>query len=445
MPIPPDALRCIQSSNYDSRQLNRWLLPAFLILAISGNASGADGKPVVVADVVELEIRLGQSVVGTVRPLRTSTIGSAVSGRVLEFLVDEGEAVQKGQPLARLRTSTLMIELEAAKAESRLYDQQLAELKNGSRAEDKAEARANASAAKAAMESALTQLRRMKSLVASRATSEVSLDEARERAEFTRHTYAASKALLKRIETGNRPEQIAQAVAQVDLQSEKIRLIEDRMEKYTIRAPFDGFVSAEFTEVGAWISQADPIATVIQLDEVEVQASVTAASAVQLRRGDTARIDVRELPDVLLTGTVDRIVPVAEDRARTFPTFIRLKNQIRDGTPALMAGMMARVELPAGRKEIMPLVPKDALVLNAERRSIYVVQRDDDARREGTVRQVAVELGIAVDARVQVRGDVRAGEQVVVVGNERLRDGDRVVIQEEPVERQSQASDLTEG
>lgn len=407
---------------------------SLLLLLWAQRSGGVEQQvvPVVVASVVEAEVSEGQRVVGTVEPLRTSTIGSAADGRVLEFLVDRGNAVQKDQPLARLRTDTLMIQLNAAKAEMNLYEQQLAELTNGSRPEEIAEARAKMLGAKAAMEVAATKMQRVKSLVASRATSASDLDEAQERADFTRFVHSAAVASLKRIEAGPRVEQITQAEARVELQKQNVRLIEDQLTKFTIRAPFDGYVAAEFTEVGAWISQGDPIAQVIQLNEVEVVTRVTAQHAVQLRRGDTLRVEFPDLPGQLITGAVDRIVPIAESRARTFPVSIRVQNTVRDGTPLLMAGMLARVELPAGRKQMMPLVPKDALVLNATERAVFVVEMDAGGPTDkptGTAQKIGVELGVAVGGRIQIRGEVHADDLVVVVGNERLHDGDRVEIE----------------
>ena len=78
----------------------------------------------------------------------------------------------------------------------------------------------------------------------------------------------------------------------------------------------------------------------------------------------------------------------------------------------------------------MQLVPKDALVLNGNDRSVFVVDLDSgnaaanalakDAQATGTVRKVNVDLGVAVGNRIQVLGSVAAGDLVVVVGNERL-------------------------
>ena len=332
---------------------------AILVAGIlSGSATAQDPKPVVVASVIETEVKSGQRVVGSVNPLRTSTIGSAVNGRVQEFCVNSGDRVEEGKVLAKLRTETLEIERAAAEAELGLATQRLAELENGSRAEDIAEAEANMRGAAAALKNAENKLRRVESLATRGATSSTQLGDATEAADSARFAFKATEALYNRIKEGPRPELIAQAAAQVELQRQRLNLIEDRIAKSTIVAPFDGFVAAEFTEVGAWINQGDPIAEVIQLDEVEIRAPVTAEAVVSLRIGDVVRVEFPELPEELLTGTIDRIVPVATSRARTFPVHIRLKNRIQHETPMLKAGMLARIDLPAGKRQRLPLVPR---------------------------------------------------------------------------------------
>jgi RND family efflux transporter MFP subunit len=415
-----------------------FLLIVFLLIANGPNVTGQDLAAVVVTRVIEAQVNASRRVVGTVNPLRSSTIGSAVDGRVVEFLINRGDPVKKNQPLARLRAETLEIELAAAEAELNLFEHQLAELENGSRSEDIDEARARMLGAQAAMKNASSRLKRLESLFGSRATAEADVEDARERAEFTRYVVSAAEALLKRIEAGPRVEQIAQAEARVELQRQKARLIEDRIKKHTVVAPFEGFVAMEFTEVGAWVTRGDPIAQVVQLDEVEIEAPTTAEYAVQLRRGDSIRIEFPELPGQLFTGKFARVVPVAAARSRTFPIYIRMTNPIRDGVPLLMAGMLARVELPTGQRQTMPLVTKDALVLNEKDRAVFVVDPDSPSppteqtqtgtNPTGTARRVPVELGVAAGGLIQIRGAVRAGDLVVTVGNERLRDGDRVAI-----------------
>lgn len=391
-----------------------------------------DIKPVVVATVIEADVRAGQRVVGTVKPLRTSRIGSALDGRVLQFLVDEGQMIRKGQTLAQLRTKTLEIEQAAATAELQLALSRLSELENGSRPEDIAEADAIMQAARAAAKNADSRLERMESLARGSASSLGELDDAKERADAARFALKANQALLQRIQEGPRKETIAQAEAQVELQKQKLELIKDRLKKSTIIAPFDGFVSAEFTEEGAWINRGDPVVEIIQMDEVEILAPVTAEMVVGLRNGDVIRIEFPEIPNQILTGKVDRIVPVAAAQSRTYPVYLRLKNKFENETPMLLAGMLARVDIPVGQRKKYPLVPKDALVLNGNDRSVFVVEYDkNDSSNQsatGLVRKVPVELGVALDDRIQVIGEIQAGDFVVVEGNERLVPNSQVKI-----------------
>ena len=219
-------------------------LVGVLVLIASPTALGQSA--VEVARVVTEEVNLGQRIVGTVQPLRTSVIGSAVDGRVLHYDVKAGEPVKEGQRLAQLRTETFEIQLAAARAELALAQHQLAELKNGSLPEDIAEAEANMLSAKATMEYAEARFKRLTALSASRAASDDELETAKEQADARRFAWVATSALLKRIKDGPRIELIAQAEARVELQTQQVRLLEDQIKKLSIVSPFDGFVSTEF-------------------------------------------------------------------------------------------------------------------------------------------------------------------------------------------------------
>lgn len=407
-------------------------------LSVLPTAVTAQSKlpPVVVVRVVEAEVNSAQRIVGTVNPMRTSTIGSAVAGRVETMDIDQGDEVMAGDTLATLRKQTMELEKAAAAAERDLAVHQLNELKNGSLPEDVAEAEALALSAKSAMENAMTSLRRLRSLVASGASTAADIEDATERAAISEYAFKAAEASRRRTEQGPRVELIEQARARLDLQEQNVLLIDDRIEKLKIVAPFNGFVAAKFTEVGAWINIGDPIAQIIQLDQVEVQAPTTADYAVKLKSGDTVRVEFPELPHKLWTGVVHRVVPVADARARTYPVTIRLENELVNGSPLLMSGMLARVDLSVGSPVTLPLVPKDAVVLNESQRAVYVVEpsvkslEEGTAPKQGIVRKIPVQLGVAVGGMIQVTGVVKAGQYVVVLGNERLTDGSAVEVVE---------------
>jgi len=382
----------------------------------------AQGTSVLVSEIVEREVNTGHRVVGTVMPIRKSTVGTGAGGRVVEYLVNIGDIVSEGQPLAKLRTGTLEIELQAAQAELTLRQEELRERKNGSRPEEISEAKARMLAAQAIRRNAVTRLNRLQQLYDKKAINDTELDNATEQSEAADQALQALEATLQRIQAGPRVEQIAQAQARVSLQQAQVELIEDRIRKNTIYAPFSGFVTMEHTEVGEWVSSADPIAEMIALDEVEVLSNVPAEQAVRLKRGIEVRVEFQELPGEVFTGSVERVVPIADSRTRTFPVNIRLQNRVVDERPVLMAGMLARAMLPIGSRKVMPLVPKDALVLNGSRRYVFVVSGNKDQKD----RSVAVSLGVADGGLIQVEGDLAVGDLVVVRGNERLKDGQQV-------------------
>ncbi len=251
----------------------------------------------------------------------------------------------------------------------------------------------------------------------------------REQAVTAEQLFKATDAALQRTMSGPRPEQIGQAEARYQLQQEQVRLIEDRLKKFVITAPFDGFVSAERTQMGEWLQQGDPVAEIIQLSELKIEAPVPADQAVQLSPGASVRVEFAELPGDVFTGTVDRVIPAANLATRTFPVIVRLENRIENGRPLMMSGMLARLELPTGARGEMPLVPKDAVVLNGSRRSVFVVDVNTAMPETGTVRALPVSLGIAEGTLVQVEAPLKANDLVVVRGNERLKDGQAVSFQ----------------
>jgi RND family efflux transporter MFP subunit len=401
-------------------------LRAIIVLALVVFVCPASGQPpgrdalVGVEKVVQREVAAGQSFVGTVYPLRKSTVGSTQEGRVVEFLVHEGDFVEQGQKLAQLRTDGLQIELEQAKDEAELRRQELLELQNGSRPEEKAEASAALERDKALLDYAEARLNRAKTLIGDQTISQEEFDETVSAAVAAKNSYLASRARYDLVEKGPREEKIAQAQARFDAQREMAARIEDKIAERTIRAPFAGYVAAEHTQQGQWVGLGDPIADVVDLTTVEIKVSVPGRYIPHVRRGMQAAVRVEALSREAFAGEVFRVVPQADVRSRTFPVVVRVENPRRGDDFALKAGMLAWATLGVGKPVSALLVPKDALVLGGETPRVFVVKPDKDKPQVGTAVPVPVQIGVADGDRVQVIGAVAAGQLVVVGGNERL-------------------------
>ena len=385
---------------------------------------------VVVSAVVERSLSAQRSIVGTIMPRRTSLVGSGVDGRVVELLVREGDTVKQGQPLARLRTSSLQLQLAGAQAELTLRQQELAELENGATLEELAQSRARMEAALASKSFTSWKYKQVADLFAQgQAATESDLQQSLADSQRDQQLYLQAKALYDLTIRGPRPERIAQAQAQLLVQQRRVDVLDDQILRHTIEAPFAGHVTKEHTELGQWLREGEAVVQLVQLSEVDVVIPVLAEDVGKLQLGTAVRVDVPALPQQLLNGSIAVVVPLADAQARTFPVKVRVVNQQTPSGPLLKAGMIARVALPAGPARTMTLVPRDAIVLGGEKPVVYLVEEAKGQVGKMVARRVVVRLGISADDMIQVEGDLKKGERVAVLGNERLRPGQQVAIQ----------------
>ena len=407
-----------------------FVLLGLLPVVAAAQPKDAPPKPVIAAEVTTATVTTGQSYVGTVMPSRRATVGSAVAGRVLEFPIDEGMRVEERQPLAQILTETIKLELAAAEAELRLKAEELRELRNGSRPEEIEQARAAFAAAGATDRYQQARFKRTENLYQRGSVTEEAFDEVRSLAAATAQQLKSMEAAYKLAQAGPRQEKILQAEATLAMHEAMAEKLKDQIKKYTVVARFAGYVVAEYTEVGAWVNQGDPVAEIIALDEVDVTAQVPEFAIPFVTTGQEVRVEIPSLPERLLTGTVVGINPQADTRSRTFPVKVRVTNEIGPGGPVIKAGMLARVVLPTGAATASLLVPKDALVLGGPRPAVFIATPDAKLKNVATVAPVPVEIGVASGRRMVVSGDLKPGQLVIVRGNERLRPGDTVTINE---------------
>ncbi len=408
--------------------MKAWGIVFFLCL--TGQQTVEAQRPVsnvVVETVIEQSVAAGQTFVGTTTPVKKSMVGSAVDGRVADYPINEGDFVKKNQPLAQLRTATIELELEAAKDELKLRKEELNELENGSRPAEIRQAKAAMLAAKTAMEYHQNKKNRAEELYRSNAINADELQLIVSEQIQAEQKYLQAKESYQLVVDGPRKERIEQARAQVAIQQSIVEKLQDQLSKHTIKAPFDGFISAEHTEVGQWVQRGELVAEVLALNEIDVLSQVPESVIPFVKRGMQVNVRIAALPEHLFTGELVSIVPQADVRSRTFPVKIRVRNGIENDIPLIKSGMIARVTLPTGAKTKSLFVPKDALVLGGRTTMIYVVATGE---KKGTfvAKPVAVETGIAMGERIQVIGNLQPGQQVIIRGNERLRPGQPVTI-----------------
>lgn len=394
-----------------------------------GKAGAAPPAPKVLVTAARADtIAEPRMFVGTVKPIRRSLVGSAAPGRVEEYLINEGDFVKAGQPIAHLRRGIIQAELNAAKGQLAVRQAELSEMEKSYQEE---------------MEQAYARLTNTQSLLAfrqSKQTRSQALGTSVSREIFEEDSALASQAAASvreaqaayRMFTGGaRQMKTEQARGWVEAQSAEVQRLEEQFDRHTMKSPFDGWISAEHTEVGQWVMQGDPIAEVVELGQVDIEINVVEDFIDNLHTGINAAVEVPALPGQQLTGRVAMINPQADARAHTFPVKVRIENQIVDGQPLLKAGMFARVTLAVGKETACVLVPKDAVVLGGPKPMVFVAAGGGG---KTVVKPVPVTLGPASGSWLAVIGEIQDGEQVIVEGNERVRPGQDVRTEVKEVE-----------
>jgi RND family efflux transporter MFP subunit len=383
-----------------------------------GGKGGAPPAPkVLVTPVQTAEVSEQKSFVGTVKPIRRSLVGSAAPGRVEEYLINEGDAVEKGQPIAILRRGIIQAELDAAKGDLAVRQAELAELEKSLQDEIE-QATAKVEIAEANLTFRKAKVERAKAL--GRSVSQEVYEEEAAAALQAAGLLREAKATLRLLTEGARDQKTLQARARVQAQTAEVQRLTEQFERHTMFAPFDGFISAEHTEIGQWVMQGDPVAEIVELRQVDVEIAVVEDYIAQLGSTVVASVDLPSVPGQTFQGQIAIINPQADLRARTFAVKVRVENQFVGNQPLIKAGMFARVTLPVGQPTPRTLVPKDAVVLGGPAPTVFVA---DAADGKTVVRPVPVKLGPATGAWIAVEGQIKAGDAVIVEGNERVRPG----------------------
>jgi len=341
----------------------------------TAGGQGRGPTRVEVESVAEREIMPTLDVVGSVRPRIRAIVAAEVAGLVAEIALFEGDRVTRGQVLCILRDlSRKTAHDEAVAVQARLA--------------------AGVAVRRAEMARAEFDHQRVAKLWDQNQGTE------KERVE-TQSEYDAAQG------------RVAQALQDVEGQKAVVARLADELERTKIRAPFDGFIVRKLTEIGAWLPQGGAVVEMIDLSTVRIRVRVPEDVVSYCTPGAEVLVTVDAIGR-RYQAPIARVIPEAHERARTFPTEIDIPNP----TGELKSGMLARVAIPAGRRTVRIVVPKDAIVPRGPARVVFVVRRTESG-------DVATPTPVSVVAElldyVAIEGSgIAPGDRVVVRGNENM-------------------------
>jgi membrane fusion protein (multidrug efflux system) len=205
---------------------------------------------------------------------------------------------------------------------------------------------------------------------------------------------------------------LEQAEATAKGKGADLDLLKLRLERTTVRAPFDGVAGRRFVSLGDYVTTSTRLVSLQTVDPERAAFAVPERYARRLRVGQRVGLSVAAIPGSNFSGTVDFVDPVVQLPART----ILVKALVPNGRRQLQAGMFVEASLRAEVRPNAVVIPEDAIVPLSGSNFVWVAQDGKAARRD-------VILGVRTSGFVEITSGVKAGEQVVVGGQGNLFEG----------------------
>ncbi len=184
-----------------------------------------------------------------------------------------------------------------------------------------------------------------------------------------------------------------------------------RLEDREIKAPFDGVVGLRQVDVGARVTESTVITTLDDRSEVEIDFSLPETLYGSVYAGQAVVATTAAFPGREFTGEVINIDSRIDPTSRSFRVRARLPNP----NQILPAGMFMHISVVLEAQDVV-MVPEESILAEGTRNYVFVANGDQASRRE-------VSLGQREVGFVEIVEGIEAGEQVVVEGTQRLRDG----------------------
>jgi RND family efflux transporter MFP subunit len=340
---------------------------------------------------------------GNIQAIAEAPILARANGYIKRRIVDIGDRVRTGQPMA---------EIEAPEV-----DQQFRQ------------ANADLEQARAALEQSLANYEQGKSnLQLARVTAErwnsLAADGIVPRQENDQYQaqYKAQIAGVQALEKA-----VAAQRSNVAASEANVAALDEVQGYRVVKAPFDGLVTLRNVDVGALLNAGNTLLfRVAQTGTLRTYVNVPQTNANSIRVGQQALLTVSTLPGRHFPGSVARTANSLDPASRTMLVEVRVPNP--DGV--LLPGMYARVDLSSSRTNPPLLIPGDAVIVRADGTQVAVVSSDH------TVHLHKIQIGRDYGDSLEVISGLELGEMVITNPGDAVVEG--VKIEPVPMEKASE-------
>lgn len=398
-------------------------LAALALLACGKKDKGDEGGESEAAAPVQVEAaRRGPidhivSVDAVLYPVNQSNVMSKISAPVERVMVNRGDHVRAGQPIAELENR----DLTAAASESRgQLEQAQAAYQTTTGAtvfEDQTKAKADVDAAAQALDAARRLYENRVALQKEGALAQKLVDDAKVAMVQARSTYETAQRHLEALNQVSQREQIAAAKAQMDTAAAHLRSSEAQLSYARIVSPIAGIVADRPVYPGEIAGAGSPIATIVDISRVIARANIPVKEAAAIRVGRPAVITSAE-------GTIGGKVTVVSPAVDANTTTVQIWVQAVNTGERLKPGGAVRLSIKAETLQNAILVPASAILSSPEGGGDMVVVVGADS----LAHQRKVVVGVRQGDNVQIASGINEGEQVITQGGLGLDDNAKVIV-----------------
>jgi HlyD family secretion protein len=416
------------------RRTAKWSTTALLLLALLGGGMVLQRKgsqplveevkvrqpvPVTAIRIEERPFVVEGRYSARLSAVRDVVVTARAGGTVEEDLISEGDRVEEGQALYRLDNDAYRFSVQKAEAALELARENLRKVQNVSRPELLRRLEAIVEESEAALKKAGSDAARFAELftegavpLSQKESVDLALAAARSRAKVARENLGEARK-------GARDEDRAAAAAAVKQAEAALLIARDTLENATITSPLKGVIASKEVFAGDTVKFGAPVAEVVDITSFKVRIGVSPADVPHFGRGDS--LDLFPLPPgEPLPAKVADVGVKADERTGSFPVILRADNP-GGREPLLRAGMDVQVRFVKARADDAVVVPLSALLRDREGTAVFIAEGEAARRRR-------VVLGASSEKEAVIASGLSVGDLVIVVGQQRLRDGDPVEI-----------------
>jgi len=238
------------------------------------------------------------------------------------------------------------------------------------------------------------------------------------------------------VENGAIPgDQLGIARAKFENAKAQLAKVEESRGDYWIIAPFNGIVSKVMVDEGNYVAPRTPLIEIFDPESLVVRFGVPEADSQRVRIGKTVSVRLDAYPGKTFPARICHLFPRLDLSTRTRLVEVTLLENI-----SMTPGLFARIRIDVETHENAVLIPAEAVLVNAKGDHVaYIIQEGKAVARK-------VATGIEAGGITEIISGVKPGEQVVVAGNEKLKDATAVKLMEkqgEPDDKKDVAKPAT--